>query len=65
MIGSDGEKVQRTVDRVARDSYGRLVAYLSVHTQDLRHAVAWRKILRVGCSRRRATRSSISSVISG
>src|SRR2546429_8603512 len=35
MSGSDGEKVQRTVERVARESYGRLVAYLSVHTQDL------------------------------
>jgi len=35
MNGSDGEKVQRTVERVARESYGRLVAYLSVHTQDL------------------------------
>ena len=35
MSGSDGEKVQRTVERVARESYGRLVAYLSVHTRDL------------------------------
>src|SRR6266705_5279944 len=35
MSGSDGEKVERTVERVARESYGRLVAYLSVHTQDL------------------------------
>jgi predicted RNA polymerase sigma factor len=35
MSGSDEEKVQRTVERVARESYGRLVAYLSVHTQDL------------------------------
>lgn len=35
MSGTDGEKVQRTVERVARESYGRLVAYLSVHTQDL------------------------------
>jgi hypothetical protein len=35
MNGSDGEKVQRTVERVARESYGRLVAYLSVHTHDL------------------------------
>src|SRR6202048_1278826 len=25
----------RTIERVARESYGRLVAYLSVHTQDL------------------------------
>jgi predicted RNA polymerase sigma factor len=35
MSGSDEERVQRTVERVARESYGRLVAYLSVHTQDL------------------------------
>jgi predicted RNA polymerase sigma factor len=34
MSGSDDE-VHRTVERVARESYGRLVAYLSVHTQDL------------------------------
>jgi RNA polymerase sigma-70 factor (ECF subfamily) len=34
MSGSDEEKVHRTVERVARESYGRLVAYLSVHTQD-------------------------------
>ena len=32
---SDEEKVHRTVERVARESYGRLVAYLSVHTKDL------------------------------
>ena len=35
MSGSDGERAQRTVERVARESYGRLVAYLSVNTQDL------------------------------
>jgi RNA polymerase sigma-70 factor (ECF subfamily) len=35
MSGSDEETVHRTVERVARESYGRLVAYLSVHTQDL------------------------------
>jgi predicted RNA polymerase sigma factor len=35
MSESDGEKVQRTIERVARESYGRLVAYLSVHTRDL------------------------------
>ena len=29
------ENVTRTVERVARESYGRLVAYLSVHTRDL------------------------------
>src|SRR6516164_314735 len=27
--------VGRTIERVARESYGRLVAYLSVHTHDL------------------------------
>jgi predicted RNA polymerase sigma factor len=35
MTGSDDEKVHRAVERVARESYGRLVAYLSVHTRDL------------------------------
>jgi predicted RNA polymerase sigma factor len=35
MSGNDQEKVRRAVERVARESYGRLVAYLSVHTQDL------------------------------
>jgi predicted RNA polymerase sigma factor len=35
MSGSDEEKVHRTVERVARESYGRLVAYLSVPTRDL------------------------------
>jgi RNA polymerase sigma-70 factor (ECF subfamily) len=35
MSGSGEDKVHRTVERVARESYGRLVAYLSVHTQDL------------------------------
>ena len=35
MNGSEEEKVHRTIERVARESYGRLVAYLSVHTQDL------------------------------
>lgn len=29
------EEAHRTVERVARESYGRLVAYLSVHTRDL------------------------------
>jgi RNA polymerase sigma-70 factor (ECF subfamily) len=32
---SDEEKVHRTIERVARESYGRLVAYLSVNTHDL------------------------------
>ena len=35
MSGGEEEKVHRTIERVARESYGRLVAYLSVHTQDL------------------------------
>src|SRR5919201_981693 len=35
MNGCDEQKVHRTVERVARESYGRLVAYLSVHTHDL------------------------------
>jgi RNA polymerase sigma-70 factor (ECF subfamily) len=33
--GSNQEDTHRTVERVARESYGRLVAYLSVHTHDL------------------------------
>src|SRR5499425_2182705 len=35
MSGSEGEKAQRAVERVARESYGRLVAYLSAQTQDV------------------------------
>ncbi len=39
MNGSEsGETVHRTIERVARESYGRLVAYLSVHTQDVASA---------------------------
>src|SRR5215470_8599785 len=30
--------VGRTIERVARESYGRLVAYLSVHTHDMASA---------------------------
>jgi predicted RNA polymerase sigma factor len=36
--GSNLENTHRTVERVARESYGRLVAYLSVHTHDLASA---------------------------
>jgi predicted RNA polymerase sigma factor len=36
--GSNQEDTHRTVERVARESYGRLVAYLSVHTHDLASA---------------------------
>ena len=32
------ESAHRTIERVARESYGRLVAYLSVHTHDLARA---------------------------
>lgn len=35
MNGSDQEQVHYTIERVARESYGRLVAYLSVQTHDL------------------------------
>jgi predicted RNA polymerase sigma factor len=35
MIGSEQESTHRTVERVARESYGRLVAYLSAHTRDV------------------------------
>ena len=35
MNGVGEEVTHRTVERVARESYGRLVAYLSVHTHDL------------------------------
>lgn len=38
MSGSHQEDTQRTIERVARESYGRLVAYLSVHTHDLASA---------------------------
>lgn len=38
MNGSNQEDTQRTIERVARESYGRLVAYLSVHTHDLASA---------------------------
>src|SRR5207253_6853277 len=36
--GSNQQDTHRTVERVARESYGRLVAYLSVHTHDLASA---------------------------
>jgi predicted RNA polymerase sigma factor len=35
MNGSNQEDTHRTVERVARESYGRLVAYLSSHTRDV------------------------------
>jgi predicted RNA polymerase sigma factor len=38
MSGSVQESTHRTIERVARESYGRLVAYLSSHTRDLGRA---------------------------
>jgi predicted RNA polymerase sigma factor len=38
MNGSNQEDTRRTVERVARESYGRLVAYLSSHTRDVASA---------------------------
>jgi predicted RNA polymerase sigma factor len=38
VIGIHQEDTQGAVERVARESYGRLVAYLSVHTHDLASA---------------------------
>src|ERR1700682_1347217 len=35
MSGTGQESTQRTIERVARESYGRLVAYLSSHTRDV------------------------------
>src|SRR6202047_1185207 len=38
MNGSNPEDTHRTVERVARESYGRLVAYLSTNTRDVASA---------------------------
>jgi predicted RNA polymerase sigma factor len=38
MSESGRESVHRTIERVARESYGRLVAYLSSHTRDVASA---------------------------
>lgn len=38
MSGGEEEKAHRAVEQVARESYGRLVAYLSVNTRDLASA---------------------------
>jgi len=38
MNGRNQEDTHRTVERVARESYGRLVAYLSSHTRDVASA---------------------------
>ena len=35
---SGHESTNRTIERVARESYGRLVAYLSSHTRDVASA---------------------------
>jgi len=38
MNGSGQESTHRTIERVARESYGRLVAYLCAHTRDVASA---------------------------
>src|SRR5258708_18307004 len=38
MSGSGQESTNRAIERVARESYGRLVAYLSSHTHDVASA---------------------------
>jgi predicted RNA polymerase sigma factor len=38
MSGSEQESTHRAIERVARESYGRLVAYLSSHTRDVASA---------------------------
>jgi len=38
MSGSALDSTHRTIERVARESYGRLVAYLSSHTRDVASA---------------------------
>ncbi len=38
MSGSAQESTHRAIERVARESYGRLVAYLSAHTRDVASA---------------------------
>src|SRR6266404_4623171 len=38
MSGSGQQSTHRTIERVARESYGRLVAYLSSHTRDVASA---------------------------
>ena len=38
MNESNEEDTHRTIERVARESYGRLVAYLSSHTRDVASA---------------------------
>lgn len=38
MNGINREDTHRTIERVARESYGRLVAYLSAHTHDVANA---------------------------
>lgn len=38
MSGSSQTNTERTIERIARESYGRLVAYLSSHTRDMASA---------------------------
>ena len=55
MSGSGDEDIHREIERVARQSYGRLVAYLSAHTHDVAAAEdalseALLTALRSGCA---------------
>ena len=38
MSGTGQDDTHRRIERVARESYGRLVAYLSAHTRDVASA---------------------------
>jgi len=38
MSGSGEESTHREIERVTRESYGRLVPYLSLHTRDVASA---------------------------
>jgi hypothetical protein len=49
MSGSEQESTHRTIERMARESYGRLVAYLSSNTHDLGRETVCHKIQRRGC----------------
>ena len=60
MSGSGEESTHRTIERVARESYGRLVAYLSSHTRDVGSAEGALAVIRsavpaVACPTRQHT----------
>ena len=58
MNGIKQEDAHRTIERVARESYGRLVAYLSANTRDVasaEDALSNALVAALGSARRRAT----------